>query len=119
MTARASRHHWAALGRGILLPVTSFCPDVPQSFETLRDGTPPGLELLRVDWYGKRLWLGIPGQSGTALAAQAMAGPGVELIRYHDDRANAVLQSLADFWGCPIVCRHNELERFDPSAEKA
>lgn len=98
-------------------PMTSFCPLVPQSFDALKAAAPPGLELLRVDWYGELLWLGIPGRAGTGLAARAMSGPGVELIRYGDE-PNAVLQALADFWGCAVVCRHNELERFDPTPSR-
>jgi hypothetical protein len=106
---------WPRVLTGVPSAVTSFTPVLPQSFEALKAAAPPGLELLAVQWYGARLWLGIQGRPGTVLLVQAMAGPGVELIRYHDDEPNAVLQALADFWGCPIVCRHNDLERFDPT----
>lgn len=94
--------------------MTPFCPAVPQSFDALKASPPPGLEALSVVHYGKRLWIAVVGRPQTALAVQPMAGPGLELIRYHDDEPNAVLQALADYWHCPIVSRYDERERFDP-----
>jgi hypothetical protein len=49
--------------------MTSFCPEVPQSFAALTAAAPPGLEIV-----------------------------------HH------VVRSV-----CPIVCRHNDLERFEPA----
>lgn len=92
--------------------MTSFCPSVPQSFDALKAAPPPGFQA-QIDSYGRRLWLSLVGRRG-ALAVLPMAGPGVELIRYHDAEPNAVLQALADHWRCPIVCRHDGLEGFEP-----
>lgn len=100
-------------------PVTSFYPLVPQSLDALRAALPASLECVRIDYEGtagERLWLALRGSEGRALAVtRDLAHPaGIELTRYGDNSPNAVLQALADHWGCPILSEY-EPERFDPT----
>ena len=93
-------------------------PSEPQSFDLLKASAPPGLEIVAIQWSGRHVWLSIPGLPGDAVLIRAMAGPGVEIVRYYDE-SDAVLQALADYWRCSLVSRHDERERFDPAAVTA
>jgi hypothetical protein len=97
--------------------MTSFYPTVPQSLEALHATTPPGLNRIQIDWDDTQqlvaLWFVVAGTSGRALKIRADAEHGVELCRYGNNDPNAVLQALANYWGCAIVSEYED-ERFDP-----
>lgn len=96
--------------------MTSFYPTVEQSYDALRAAVPPTLELLRTQHTGtrwERYWLGILGSTARGLCVDR-AEKSVVLTRYCNDEPNAVLQALADHWGCAIISEYGD-ERFEPS----
>ena len=101
--------------------MTSFYPSTPQSFDLLKEKPPSALVYLGhedVSVPVERLWLGMAGKEGRALAVGRDEKRGVELTRYGSDQTNVLLQVLSDHWGCEIVSEYGD-ERFVPGSSRA